>query len=58
MMEEPSIGDNDMFGGEADEGNPEEAGAEPTVPGTPERTPVSNGGAAAQVSAKAGEKQV
>lgn len=34
--EEPSIGDNDMFGGEADEGNLAEAGAEEsTVLGTP-----------------------
>jgi hypothetical protein len=34
--EEPSIGDNDMFGGEADEGNLAEAGTEePTVLGTP-----------------------
>ena len=57
-MPEPSVGDNEMFGGEADEGTPEEAGAEPNVPGTPERSSVHNGGEAAQVSAKPGEKQV
>lgn len=33
--EEPMVGDNDMFGGGEDEGNPEEAGAESTVLGTP-----------------------
>ena len=57
--EEPSIGDNDLFGGEADEGNPEEAGAEESaVAGSPERTPVHDGGAATPVSAQAGQKQV
>lgn len=54
MMAEPSVGDNEMFGGDADEGTPEEAGAEPTVPGTPERTPVSNGGNTAPVNTQAG----
>ena len=58
MMAEPSVGDNDMFGGEGDEGNPAEADTEPTVPGTTERTPVSNGGKAAQVNPAAGQKQV
>ena len=58
MMTEPSVGDNDMFGGEADEGNLEEAGAEPKVPGTPERTSVSDGASSAPIVPKAGEKQV
>jgi hypothetical protein len=33
---EPSVGDNEMFGGEEDEGNLEGNAQEPTVPGTPE----------------------
>ena len=33
---EPSVGDNEMFGGEEDEGNLEGNTQEPTVPGTPE----------------------
>ena len=34
-MTAPSVGDNEMFGGEEDEGNPEETGEKPAVPGTP-----------------------
>ena len=58
MMPEPSIGDNDMFGGEADEGTSEGDTQEPNVPGSPERTPVHNGGAAAQVNPAAGKEQM
>lgn len=57
-MPEPSVGDNDMFGGEDDEGNSEGGTQEPAVGGASERTPVSDGGAAAQVSAAAGKEQV
>lgn len=56
--EEPSIGDNDLFGGEEDESNSEGSPSEPTVAGTPERTPVHDGGKATPVSAEAGKKQV
>ena len=56
--EEPSVGDNDLFGGETDESNPEEAGAEPNVPGTPERASVHDGGEAAPISAQGSQKRV
>lgn len=58
MMPEPSVGDNDMFGGEEVEGTPEGNIQEPTVAGTPERASVHNGGAAAAVNPEAGQKQV
>ena len=58
MMPEPSVGDNDLFGGEEDEGKPEEAGADTNVPGSPERTSVHDGGKATPISAEAGQKQV
>lgn len=58
VMPEPSVGDNDMFGGEDDEGTHEESTAESAVAGTPERASVHNGQAAASVSPESGQKQV
>ena len=57
-MSEPSVGDNDLFGGEEDESNPEGNAEEPTMDSASERASVSDGGAAAQVSAEVGEGQV
>lgn len=56
MMDEPSLGDNEMFGGEDNEGNSEGNAEESAMAGSTERTSVHNGGAAAQVSAAAGQK--
>lgn len=58
MMEEPSVGDNDMFGGEEGEGNPAKTTEESAVVGSTERTSVHNGGTATAVSAQAGQKQI
>ena len=58
MMNEPSVGDNDLFGGEGDESTPEGNAEESAVAGTPERTPVLDGRKATPVSVPTGQKQV
>lgn len=55
---EPSVGDNDMFGGEEDEGTSEGNAEESAMAGSSERTSVHDGGATAPVSASAGQKQL
>lgn len=50
MMPEPSVGDDGLFGGEADEGTTEGNTQETAVAGAPERTSVHNGENSASVS--------
>lgn len=57
-MEEPMLGDNEMFGGAENEGeNPEQPAAGAT-PGSAERTSVSDGQSAVQNGTQNGQRQV
>lgn len=56
-MEEPGMGDEDMFGGAEDEGTNGEAG-ETAASGTPERASVPDGGKPVQGGAENGQGQV
>lgn len=58
-MAEPSMGDGEMFGEEEfNEGTSENTGTGTPASGTPERTPVHNGGTAVQNNPEAGQGQI